>query len=44
MKCYIYGGNYYATNCPQKKQNLEQAHMFVGGTYIIREKTIKEKN
>ena len=43
MKCYICGGNHYTIDCPQKKQNLEQAHMFVGVIRVIREKTIREK-
>ena len=35
VKCYICGGNQYATNCPQ--------NIFLGVTRIIREKTKKEK-
>ena len=43
VKCYICGGNHYATDCLQKKQSPEQAHMFVGVTHIIRDKQMKEK-
>ena len=42
VKCYIFGGNHYATDCPQKKQNPEEVQLFVGVTCIIREKPMKE--
>ena len=43
VKCYIYGGNHNPTDCSQKKQIPEQAHMFIGVTHIIREKPMKDK-